>query len=132
MIVEWALNGHLMSIFSLVALYLAMLFVLKKYANFIELIKKIKLIAPLIFMFIFNTLFTGVILFIVSEKSFSFNVLFMIIALLVVFILEIKRYKKQKVITSYNYLSQVEFIDFATKVYILDILIFALIYLTNF
>jgi hypothetical protein len=106
-----------------------MLFVLKKYINFIELIKKIKLIAPLIFMFIFNTLFTGVILFILSKKSFSFDILLMIIALLVVFILEIKRYKKQKVITSYNYIAQVEFINFARKVYIIDILIFLFVYI---
>jgi hypothetical protein len=126
---NWALNGHLISLASLVFLYLSMLFVLKKYINFIELIKKIKLIAPLIFMFIFNTLFTGVILFILSKKSFSFDILLMIIALLVVFILEIKRYKKQKVITSYNYIAQVEFINFARKVYIIDILIFLFVYI---
>lgn len=131
MTIEWALNGHLFSLASLVFLYLSMLFSLKRYANFIELINKIKLIAPLIFMFIFNTLFTGALLFVLSKKSISFDIIFMIIALLVVFILEIKRYKKQKIITSYNYLAQVDFINFAKKVYIIDIFIFLLIYLSS-
>ena len=128
MTVQWALNGHIISIVSLILLYLSMLFVLKKYVNFIELISKIKLIAPLIFMFIFNTLFTGSILFVLNKQSLSLEVFFMIVALLIVFILEIKRYKKQKVITSYNYIAQVEFIDFARKIYILDIFLFTSIY----
>lgn len=112
---------HLFSLYSFIVLYFAMLYILNTNLNFIKLVNKIKLIAPLIFMSVFNTLFTGILMIIINKVDISLLIIAMILLLIYLLVSDIKRYKKQKVITSYNYLAQSDFIIYSKKLYIRNI-----------
>jgi len=120
---NFGLMVHMIFVFALFFLYVKMMFNLNNTLNYIQLVNKINKIAPVIFMSIFNVFFIGLIVFIINDLSWSFKYIYMNLTLLIIFILEMKRYKKQKSIRTYDYAKQVDFISFAKKVYILDILL---------
>jgi hypothetical protein len=75
-------------------------------------------------------IYTGAII-AAYKHHFSFTVLLMIIASIFIMVLEIKRYKKQRVIKSDDLQRQEEFYVFAKKIYTLEIAALAITYLIS-
>ncbi|MGP1580921.1 MAG: hypothetical protein ACTTH5_07905 [Wolinella sp.] len=92
--------------------------------RFIKLAKKIKLIAPAYYFLISVALFSGIIL-ATMFRQISPKTLGMFLALLGIFLLELKRHKLQKPITSSEHEAQARFITWAKRKYILDLFLLA-------
>lgn len=118
---------HNISIGTLLVLILYHYYVVSKVANFVQLAKKLKFTTPLFHSINAFTVYTGMVLSAYS-KIFDFTTLIMIAASLFLMISEIKRYKKMRVITSSDDVSQNDFKIFAKKIYVMQISIIFIIY----
>jgi hypothetical protein len=68
----------------------------------------------------FATAYTGAIVAAYSH-DLSLTVILMVISTIIIMVLEIKRYKKMRIITSKNIEAQDEFIIYAKKIYAIEI-----------
>ena len=98
--------------------------------DFIKLAKLLRFMTPLYHLINAMIIYTGVII-LVTIKSFSFIILLMIIASIFLLVIEIKRYKKMRVITSTNIEGQKEFYSYAKKIYIIELFVIFTIYLIS-
>ena len=98
--------------------------------DFIKLAKLLRFMTPLYHLINAMIIYTGVII-LVTIKSFSFIILLMIIASIFLLVIEIKRYKKMRVITSKNIQGQKEFYSYAKKIYIIELFVIFTIYLIS-
>lgn len=109
-------------------------------SNFITLARKIKFPTAMFHTLIAITFFTGILLMSLpytydlgTNTKFNILSIVMIIFTLFIMVAEIKRYKKLRVIKSIEVAKQQEFIKFAKKIYIIDlILIFSIFLIYKF
>lgn len=118
---------HNISIFALLALIIYHYYVVSKVESFVQLAKKLKFTTPLFHSINAFTVYTGMVLSAYS-KIFDFTTFIMITASLFLMISEIKRYKKMRVITSADEVSQTEFKIFAKKIYKMQLAMIFIIY----
>lgn len=118
---------HNISIFALLALIIYHYYVVSKVESFVQLAKKLKFTTPLFHSINAFTVYTGMVLSAYS-KIFDFTTFIMIAASLFLMISEIKRYKKMRVITSADEVSQTEFKIFAKKIYKMQLAMIFIIY----
>lgn len=110
-------------VYSIVILFLIMAFNLMSVLNakeFIPLVKRLRLTTPLYHMFNAIVAYTGGIVAAFSH-DLSPTVILMIATSIFVMVLEIKRFKKMRVIKSTDYEKQEEFRQFAKKIYVMEI-----------
>jgi TRAP-type C4-dicarboxylate transport system permease small subunit len=88
--------------------------------NFIQLHDKFKKITPFHHTLSSVVFYTGVLL-IVLSASFNISVFIMILAFVFVLVSEIKRYKKIRIIKHNEVDKQDEFLEYAKKVYMLQL-----------
>ena len=98
--------------------------------DFIKLAKLLRFMTPLYHLINAMIIYTGVII-LVTIKSFSFIILLMIIASIFLLVIEIKRYKKMRVIRSKDIQGQKEFYSYAKKIYIIELFVIFTIYLIS-
>jgi hypothetical protein len=98
--------------------------------DFIKLAKLLRFMTPLYHLINAMIIYTGVIIW-VTMKSFDLTILFMIIGSIFLLVIEIKRYKKMRVITSKNIQGQKEFYSYAKKIYIIELFVIFTIYLIS-
>lgn len=108
---------------------LALIF-LYRTSSFPHLIRKIKLLTPAYGFLLASAILTGIIMSFMFVH-FSFNALFMSIASIIIIINEIRRYKRQRVIASYDSAEQVIFIRWAKRKYGLDLLLLAIVWIVS-
>ena len=89
--------------------------------NFVELTKRLRLMTPIYHMANAFVVYTGAIVAAYSQ-DLSITVILMIATSIFVMVLEIKRYKKMRVIKTTQIAKQQEFVMFAKKIYNLEIL----------
>lgn len=118
---------HNISIFAILALIIYHYYVVSKVESFVQLAKKLKFTTPLFHSINAFTVYTGMVLSAYS-KIFDFTTFIMITASLFLMISEIKRYKKMRVITSADEVSQTEFKIFAKKIYKMQLAMIFIIY----
>lgn len=99
-------------------------------SNFISLAKKLRFMTPLFHFFNACIAYTGAI---VSAyvHDLSPTVILMIACSIFIMILEIKRYKKMRVITSDNIQAQFEFKLYARKIYTIEFSTIILVYIIS-
>lgn len=118
--VSTAILTHVTTIFLLLGIMVFNYSSLSRYSDFIALTKQLKFMTP-VFHFLNATLaYTGMIVSAYSH-DLSITVILMSITTIFVMVLEIKRYKKMRVIRSTDLDKQEEFIIFAKKIYLMEI-----------
>ena len=111
-------------VYSIIVLFLIMMFnyvSVAKMSEFIPLAKRLKITTPLYHMANAFVAYTGGIVAAYSH-DLSVTVILMIATSIFVMVLEIKRYKKMRVIKSDEFEKQEEFRVFAKKIYTIEIL----------
>ena len=111
-------------VYSIIVLFLIMMFnyvSVAKMTEFIPLAKRLKITTPLYHMANAFVAYTGGIVAAYSH-DLSITVILMIATSIFVMVLEIKRYKKMRVIKSDEFEKQEEFRVFAKKIYTIEIL----------
>ncbi len=111
-------------VYSIMALMIIMIFnyiSVTKMDQFIPLAKRLRLMTPLYHMANAFVAYTGAIVAAYSH-DLSPTVILMIATSILIMVLEIKRYKKMRVIKSDEYDKQAEFVLYAKKIYTIEIL----------
>lgn len=117
-----------LTIFLLIYLYFT--FLLDK--RYIALIKKYERYSLVYFFFLGCVFFTGLILFTILKFKWSLKVVFMIMAILHMSITSIKLHKIFKNSRTFIKDSQINFINYAKKKYLIDIFVLVLIGFISF
>ncbi len=114
-----AISTHVYMIYCLLAIIVFNFTMILFSSSFMGLAKKLRFMTPLFHFFNACIAYTGAI---VSAyvHDMSPTVILMIACSIFVMILEIKRYKKMRVITSDNIEAQFEFKLFARKIYMIE------------
>lgn len=115
-----SINTHVYAIMILLLIMIFNLFSVIMMDNFIKLAKRLKFMTPLYHMLNAIVAYTGAIV-AAFAKDLSPTIILMIATSIFVMVLEIKRYKKQRVIKSTEKEKQDEFRRFAKKIYIMEI-----------
>ncbi len=118
--ISTSVNTHIFAITILMLIMIYNLFTVLKTEDFIKLTKKLRFMTPLYHFSNAIVAYTGGIVAAFSH-DLSPTVVLMIATSIFVMVLEIKRYKKQRVIKSKDYEKQVEFVMFAKKIYMMEL-----------
>ncbi|MBD3840328.1 MAG: hypothetical protein IE909_00340 [Campylobacterales bacterium] len=120
---EFTSTSVITHVIAILALLLVMFYNYYQVLNqdhFVTLVKKLRLTTPLYHMANAIVAYTGGIVAAYSH-DLSVTVVLMIATSIFVMVLEIKRYKKMRVIRTTDHQKQIEFVLFAKKIYTLQI-----------
>ncbi len=119
--VSISITTHVYAIAALMLIMVFNFYSVMRVKDFIDLTKRLKFMTPLFHMTNAFIVYTGAIVAAYSH-DLSITVILMIITSIFVMVLEIKRYKKMRVIKSDQIAKQQEFVMFAKKIYNFEIL----------
>ncbi len=117
-----AIVTHVFTIYIFLAIILFNYYSVSTASNFIKLAKRLKFMTPIYHMTNAIVIYTGAIV-AAYVNDLSPTVILMIVAGIFLLVIEIKRYKKMRVIKSTDTKLQEEFIIFAKKVYTIELLV---------
>ena len=123
-------NTHIYTIIILMFIMAFNLFSVLKADNFISLTNRLKFMTPLFHTSNAIVAYTGAIIAAFSH-DLSITVILMIAATIYIMILEIKRYKKMRIIKANDLEKQNEFRIFAKKIYTTQIAVLVITYLLS-
>jgi len=104
--------------------------IILKQTDFLKLSEKLKFTTPLYHTANFTVAYTGAIVAAFSH-DLSITVILMVATTIFIMILEIKRYKKMRVIKLQEFDKQKEFVLFAKKIYNMEILALLFTYIVS-
>ncbi|QOG11733.1 hypothetical protein [Arcobacter sp. FWKO B] len=122
-----SLTTHLFTIYLLLGVMVFNLLTIINQNDFITMAKRIKFLTPIFHTLNAMVIYTGAI-YAAFYHMFNFSVILMICASIAIMVLEIKRYKKLRVIKSTDLKLQEEFKYFAKKIYAFEIAIMISVY----
>lgn len=125
-----SISTHVFFIYIFLAIMLVNLYSVYNVNSFIKLAKRLKFLTPLYHTLNAIIIYTGTIVAFYS-KTFSFTILIMIAASIAVMVLEIKRFKKMRVIKVDDTNLQEEFVKFSKKIYTIEIGILVFTYIIS-
>ncbi|RAX58357.1 hypothetical protein CCZ01_02770 [Helicobacter monodelphidis] len=125
-IAEMLFYHHFFSICLLIVPIVALI-ILFLSQNFPFMIRRIRLLTPMYGFFIATTIFTGIIFSFILQ-TFNLKIALMILVSIFLIMGEIKRYKKQRVIASYDIDLQKTYRLFAKQKYALDLILLIVTY----
>lgn len=118
--ISTSVNTHIIAILALLIIMFINFYNVLNSTEFIPLAKKLRFTTPLYHMANAIVAYTGGIVAAFSH-DLSITVILMIATSIFVMVLEIKRYKKMRVIKSKEFEKQKEFVLFAKKIYMMEI-----------
>jgi len=118
--VETSVTWHIYAIVILVLIMINNLFNVLKVDDYITLVKKLKIMTPIYHSMNAVVAYTGGIVAAFSH-DLSITVILMLATTIFIMVLEIKRYKKMRVIKLDEIEKQNEFRKFAKKIYMMEI-----------
>ncbi|MDC0932530.1 hypothetical protein OAR97_01655 [Arcobacteraceae bacterium] len=118
--VTTSITWHVYAIVILVLIMINNLFAVLKANDYITLVKKLKIMTPIFHSMNAVVAYTGGIIAAYSH-DLSITILLMLSTTIFVMVLEIKRYKKMRVIKLAEVEKQAEFVKFAKKIYMMEI-----------
>ena len=118
--VATSITWHIYAIVILVLIMINNLFTVLKADDYITLVRKLKIMTPIYHSMNAVVAYTGGIVAAYSH-DISITVILMIATTIFVMVLEIKRYKKMRVIKLTEVEKQAEFVKFAEKIYMMEI-----------
>ncbi len=98
--------------------------------NFLKLAKRLRFMTPLYHSTNAVIIYTGMIVS-AYAKELSLTIILMIIASIFLLVIEIKRYKKMRVIKTDQIQLQEEFVVFARKIYTIEIAVLIFVYIIS-
>jgi len=128
--VSTSITWHVYAIVILVLIMINNLFAVLKANDYITLVRKLKIMTPIYHSMNAVVAYTGGIIAAYSH-DLSITVVLMLATTIFVMILEIKRYKKMRVIKLAEVEKQVEFVKFAKKIYMMEISAIVFTYLVS-
>ena len=121
---------HIYTIYFFLSLMLFNLYSVFREKEFIVLAKRLKFMTPLYHLTNAIVIYTGTIVAFYAQ-TFSFTIALMIPASIFLLVIEIKRYKKMRVIKHDQIELQNEFYAYAKKIYIIEISVIIAIYIIS-
>jgi len=129
-LMQSAINTHVYVIYFFLAIMLFNLYSVTTQKNFIKLAKRLKFQTPLYHLTNAIVIYTGTIVAFYA-KTFSITIALMIPASIFLLVIEIKRFKKMRVIRSTDLELQEEFYKYAKKIYTIEIMVLVLVYIIS-
>ncbi len=111
---------HVLAIYLLLAVMVFNIYSVMNVTSFIILAKRLKVMTPIFHTLNLIAAYTGMIVSAFSH-DLSWTVVFMTITTILILVLEIKRYKKMRIIRTTDIQKQEEFYIFAKKIYLIEI-----------
>ena len=129
-LVSTSITTHIWAIMILLMIMVFNYLSVLKIKDFLRLSQRLKFMTPLYHMSNFTVAYTGAIVAAFSH-DLSLTVILMIATTIFIMILEIKRYKKMRVIKLQDVQMQEEFVIFAKKIYTMEIVAVLFTYLVS-
>ena len=125
-----AIVTHVYTIYLFLAIMVFNFYSVFTARDFMKLAKRLKFMTPIYHLTNAIVIYTGTIV-AVYAKEFSPTVILMIITGIFLLVIEIKRYKKMRVIKTTETQLQEEFIKFARKIYTIEIMVLVSVYIIS-
>ncbi len=129
-IMSESVTAHIYTIYILFGIMVFNFFAVSIIKDFMNLAKLLRFMTPLYHLLNAMVIYTGAIVS-AYTRDLSPTVILMCIAGIFILVIEIKRYKKMRVISSTDYKRQEEFIPYAKKIYLVEIIVLTLTYLLS-
>lgn len=129
-IMQDSITTHIYAIFFFLAIMLFNLYSVYTQKEFMLLAKRLKLMTPIYHLSNAIIIYTGAII-AAYRHTFSFVMAIMIAASIFLMVIEIKRYKKQRVIKSTDTALQEVFYVYAKKIYTIEIMVLVVVYMIS-
>lgn len=129
-LMQSAVDTHVYVIYFFLAIMLFNLYSVSTQKEFIKLAKRLKFMTPLYHLTNAVVIYTGTIVAFYAQ-TFSFTIALMIPASIFLLVIEIKRYKKMRVIKSGDLNLQEEFYKYAKKIYTIEIAVLIAVYIIS-
>lgn len=129
-LMQSAVQTHVYIIYFFLAIMLFNLYSVSKVKEFIVLAKRLKFMTPLYHLTNAIVIYTGMIVAFYA-KTFSFTIALMIPASIFLLVIEIKRYKKMRVIKHDQIELQNDFYAYAKKIYTIEISVIIAVYIIS-
>ena len=126
-LMESAVRTHIYVICFFFLIMLFNLYSVLTQKDFITLAKRLKFMTPLYHLTNAIVIYTGTIVTFYAQ-SFSFKIALMISTAIFLLVIEIKRYKKMRVIKSDELTLQTDFYAYAKKIYKIELLVLATVF----
>ena len=125
-----AVQTHIYTIYFFLAIMVFNLYSVYKEKEFIVLAKRLKFLTPLYHSINAVVIYTGTIVAFYAQ-TFSFTIALMVPASIFLLVIEIKRYKKMRVIKHDQIELQNEFYIYAKKIYTIEISVIIAVYILS-
>ena len=125
-----AVQTHIYTIYIFLAIMVFNLYSVYKEKEFIVLAKRLKFLTPLYHSINAVVIYTGTIVAFYAQ-TFSFTIALMIPASIFLLVIEIKRYKKMRVIKHDQLQLQDDFFAYARKIYTIEICVIIFVYIVS-
>lgn len=129
-IMQDAISTHIYAIYIFLAIMLFNLYSVVSSKNFMSLAKRLKFMTPVYHLSNSIVIYTGTIVAFYAQQ-FSLTIALMIPASIFLLVIEIKRYKKQRVIKVGDSKLQEDFYSYAKKIYLIEISVLILVYIIS-
>ncbi|XPV68117.1 MAG: hypothetical protein ACNI25_12495 [Halarcobacter sp.] len=125
-----AVVTHIYTIYIFLVIMIFNFYSVYSIKDFISLAKRLKFMTPLYHLTNAIVIYTGAIVAAYAHE-FSLTVILMIAASIFLLVIEIKRYKKMRVIKSSDTKLQEEFMVYAKKIYTIEIMTLVFVYIVS-
>ncbi len=129
-LMQSAIQTHVYVIYFFILIMLFNLYSVLSVKEFLPLAKRLKFMTPLYHMTNAIVIYTGTIVAFYAQ-TFSFTIALMIPAAIFLLVIEIKRYKKMRVIKHDQIELQDEFRKYAKKIYMIELGVICLVYIIS-
>lgn len=129
-LMQSAITTHIYVIYFFLGIMLFNLYSVISAKDFIKLAKRLRLMTPLYHLTNAIVIYTGTIVAFYAQV-FSFTIALMIPASIFLLVIEIKKYKKMRVIQSNDLELQEQFFKFAKKIGIIQVSVLALVFVVS-
>ena len=129
-LMQSAVQTHVYTIYFFLAIMLFNLYSVTRERNFIVLAKRLKFMTPLYHLTNAIVIYTGTIVAFYAQ-TFSFTIALMIPASIFLLVIEIKRFKKMRVIKHDQLQLQNDFFAYSKKIYTIEIAVIIAVYIIS-
>ena len=129
-IMQEAIDAHIYAIYMFLVIILFNFYSVSTVKEFLKLAKRLKFMTPIYHLANAIIMYTGAIVSAYTH-DLSITVLLMIPASIFLMVIEIKRYKRMRVIKTTDAQLQVDFVVYAKKIYAIELAVLVAIYIIS-
>lgn len=125
-----AVSTHVYAVYIFLGIMVFNFYSVHRINNFLSLAKRLKFMTPLYHVSNAIVIYTGTIV-MAYAHAISFTIILMIPTSIFLLVIEIKRYKKMRVIKTADVKLQEEFVVYAKKIYTIEIMVLISVYIIS-